>query len=120
LHASGALDDSDLQEPLVYKVPDSREGWVESLKLLIDYYLVPGSRRVIFDYSGIRPAGTPLKTFGGTSAGSGPLREMHEELEKVFQNNYGKPFGCRAINDISCIIAKAVVSGNIRRSSTIS
>lgn len=30
----------ELRKPIVYEIPDSREGWVESLKLLIDSYFI--------------------------------------------------------------------------------
>lgn len=103
-----------------FLIPDSREGWVEALKKFLESYFVPGAVRPNLDYSAIRPAGEPLKTFGGTSCGSGPLQEMFTTLEKVLDPAAGKLISTRIINDIFCIIAKAVVSGNIRRSSSIS
>jgi hypothetical protein len=32
-------------------IDDSREGWVDSLKLLLQSYLLPNSKRIKFDYS---------------------------------------------------------------------
>jgi hypothetical protein len=48
------------KRPLVYQIPDSREGWVESVRLLIDSYFLPNPP-VDFDYNLIRPAGSPIK-----------------------------------------------------------
>jgi hypothetical protein len=42
------------------KIPDSREGWVESVRLLLDSYF-HGQACPEFDYSLIRLAGTPIK-----------------------------------------------------------
>lgn len=64
--------------PRVFTIEDSREGWVESLKVLLQSYLYEGQRAIIFDYSKIRQAGIPLKTFGGQSSGPAPLKHMHE------------------------------------------
>ena len=36
-----------------------------------------------FDYSAIRAYGEPIKGFGGTSAGHGPLKELHENLTSL-------------------------------------
>ncbi len=43
-------------------IPDTREGWVESVSLLINAYLIADKKNPIFDYSVIRPAGVPIKT----------------------------------------------------------
>lgn len=46
--------------PIKFVVPDSREGWVESLRLLLEAHF-KGVSRPEFDYSIIRPRGTPIK-----------------------------------------------------------
>jgi adenosylcobalamin-dependent ribonucleoside-triphosphate reductase len=110
-----------------FVVEDSREGWVNAVKTQIGYFLSssPSSSsssrgRPIFDYSNIRAKGTPLKTFGGTASGSQPLIELLENIDSIFNKSRGQLFSGRHINDIFCLIAKCVVSGNIRRSSMIS
>src|SRR5690606_34322100 len=55
-------------------IEDSREGWVDSVTRLVNAYLVPGLPHPWFDYSEIRPAGEPIRTFGGTAAGPEPLK----------------------------------------------
>ena len=46
--------------PELVKIPDSREGWVESVRLLLDSYF-HGNPCPEFDYSLIRKAGEPIK-----------------------------------------------------------
>jgi ribonucleoside-triphosphate reductase (thioredoxin) len=50
------------------------QGWVDSLRELLNVYLHPHAahRRPppSFDYSLVRPAGEPIKGFGGTSQGA--------------------------------------------------
>jgi ribonucleoside-diphosphate reductase alpha chain len=69
----------------VYVIPDSREGWVDSLiKLMCAYIDSPryGKNKFPeFDYSEIRPTGEPITGFGGTASGPGPLKQMHERIE---------------------------------------
>ena len=69
----------------VFVVPDTREGWVDSLRVLLESYLFPHKKNIEFDYTKIRPPGTPLKTFGGVCQGSKPLQELHESVRQVFE-----------------------------------
>jgi ribonucleotide reductase alpha subunit len=103
-----------------YEIPDTREGWVDSLRILLSSYLYPGRPKALFDYSKIRPPGVPLKTFGGQSSGPGPLIDMHKLLEKRFDDKLEKDgdmskVTSRDIVDIMNIIGRCVIAGNIRR-----
>lgn len=102
----------------VYVITDDREGWVESVRLLINSYL-RANRQISFDYSQIRPAGLPIKGFGGTSSGYEPLEKLHRQLEGMFEQRIGEEVGTRVIVDIVNLIGTMVVSGNIRRSATL-
>ena len=68
-----------IQEPQytndVLVIDDSREGWVDSVHMLLDGFLT-GAKVPKFDYSAIRPEGALIHGFGGTSSGSGPLIEQ--------------------------------------------
>lgn len=101
-----------------YVIPDSREGWVESTRRLINAYLSNGELAE-FDYSEIRPSGAPIKTFGGTAAGPEPLIKLHEKLVEIFERNIGKTLDTLMIMDIANLIGVCVVSGNVRRSAEL-
>ena len=101
-----------------YEIPDTREGWVESLKLLLESYF-HSTAEVQFDYSKIRPEGEPIKGFGGVSSGHEPLQEIHEEIRKVLNKNVENPISTTAIVDIMNLIGKCVVAGNVRRTAEI-
>lgn len=102
----------------VYQIPDSREGWAESIRLLINSYL--RTNRVIqFDYSLIRPYGEPIKGFGGTASGPEPLIKVHRQITHILDNRTGEVFDARAIVDMVNLIGTCVVAGNVRRSATI-
>jgi len=103
---------------LTYQIPDTREGWVESLELLLDAFFY-GKKIPEFDYSIIRPYGTPIKGFGGTSSGYGPLKEMHESIKKLLLDRIDEFLSSTDIVDIMNLIARCVVSGNCRRSAMI-
>ena len=102
----------------IYEIPDTREGWVESLRLLLESYF-HGTAPVGFDYSKVRPAGVPIKGFGGVSSGPEPLKEVHEDIIKVLENNEGEPITITTIVDIMNLIGKCVVAGNVRRTAEI-
>ena len=101
-----------------YVIPDTREGWVESLRLLLETYF-HGQPEVNFDYSEVRPAGVPIKGFGGVSSGPEPLMEVHESIKEVLEKNSGEPITITTIVDIMNLIGKCVVAGNVRRTAEI-
>jgi len=102
-----------------YVVPDTREGWVKSLELVLNAYLKSDSKAPIFDYKEVRPAGTPIKTFGGTAAGHEPLEKLHNHITKLFTGRAGEKVTRRDIADIGNMIGVCVVSGNVRRSAEL-
>ena len=120
----GADKEFKIYKPLdagiyVYEVPDTREGWVESLTMLLNSYLKPEMNRVGFDYRYVRPAGAPIKTFGGTAAGHEPLEKLHNHIVKLFESREGQLLTRTDIADIGNLIGVCVVSGNVRRSAEL-
>jgi len=103
----------------IFVIPDTREGWVESLKLLLNNYCTDSDYIVDFDYSLIRKAGEPIKTFGGVSSGAEPLIKLHEQLKEILNNRYNQYLTETNIADIMNLIGVCVVSGNVRRSAQI-
>ena len=101
-----------------YVIPDTREGWVESLKLLLESYF-HGTAEIQFDYTKIRALGEPIKGFGGVSSGHEPLEEIHVEIRKVLNRNVGEPITVTTIVDIMNLVGKCVVAGNVRRTAEI-
>ena len=107
-------------EPAItFVVPDDREGWVESTRLLINSFLRPNQSIQEFDYSQVRPAGAPIKGFGGVASGPGPLITLHDRIRQVIGGRSGEMLDSRAIVDIINLIGTCVVAGNVRRSATL-
>lgn len=108
------------RKKIEFVVPDSREGWVESVRLLLKSYTTPASASVKFDYSKIRKPGTRLQGFGGTASGPAPLIELHERIS-LYCEEYqsGVIDSTRLVADFQNAIGACVVAGNIRRSAEI-
>ncbi len=100
-----------------FVVPDTIEGWSDALHQLI-LAAVEG-RRVLFDYSSIRPAGAPLRTSGGKAPGPEPLFHSLTRIEHIVQRAAGRRLRPIEAYDILMWAAKAVLSGGVRRSATI-
>lgn len=103
----------------VYEIPDTREGWVESVRLLLNSYLRTGQAKQKFNYDLIRPFGSPIKGFGGVASGPEPLIKLHDQINKVIGGRIGEKLDARAIVDIVNLIGTCVVAGNVRRSATL-
>ncbi|KAJ1664668.1 hypothetical protein EV178_003912 [Coemansia sp. RSA 1646] len=113
---------STSKKPTVYRIPDSREGWVESVRLLINSYLDPTNDNKVhyaFDYGAVRPAGQPIRGFGGMASGPKPLAELHAAIRSTLQRNATKPLSVTSIVDLMNLVGKCVVSGNVRRTAEI-
>ena len=61
-------------EPFV--VGDTREGWVELIRTVLNAFVGRGAYPLAIDYSKVRGRGEPLKTFGGTASGPKPLHDL--------------------------------------------
>ncbi len=110
----------DKSRPVPYVIPDSREGWVASVRLLIDSY-TKGGAWFAFDYDEIRPEGSPIHGFGGTASGPAPLIELHERVEGYLDDYCeGSNDQTRCVADVMNAIGACVVAGNVRRSAEIS
>jgi len=103
----------------IYEIPDTREGWVESVRLLINSFLRQNQSIQEFNYNLIRPLGAPIKGFGGVASGPAPLIDLHTRIRNVIGSRAGEVLDSRAIVDIVNLIGTCVVSGNVRRSATL-
>lgn len=118
----GALKDFSISEPgeeYSFVIPDTREGWAEALERTINSYLKPNQKKPVFDYSEIRPYGTPIKTFGGTASGPDPLIKLITKVDEILSKRVGNSLTGVDIADIVNLIGVCVVSGNVRRSATL-
>ena len=103
----------------IYEIPDTREGWVESVRLLVNSFLRQNQPIQEFNYDLIRPLGAPIKGFGGVASGPAPLIDLHTRIRNVIGSRAGELLDSRAIVDIVNLIGTCVVSGNVRRSATL-
>ena len=89
---NGQVMKPNKKNKFTFIVPDSREGWADSVKMLLEAYIPDKSsgkvkKFPIFDYSKLRSKGTPLKTFGGISSGPAPLIKLHARIE-IYLDTY--------------------------------
>ena len=103
---------------IVIQVADSKLGWAKALKELIGLLYIGQIPR--WDLSKVRPAGAPLKTFGGRASGPEPLENLFNFCTTIFQNANGRKLSSIECHDIVCKIAEIVVVGGVRRSALIS
>ncbi len=102
-----------------FLVNDSIEGWADAVKGLMRSYFHGGSK-LRFDYSDIRPKGSPLKTTGGTAPGPQPLKECLVKIDGILrEKETGDKLTTIEVHDIVCHIADAVLAGGIRRAALI-
>ena len=99
-------------------VADSKLGWAKGLKELVGMLYIGQIPR--WDLAKIRPAGAPLKTFGGRASGPEPLENLFNFAVNIFKNAAGRKLSSLEAHDLVCKIAEVVVVGGVRRSALIS
>ena len=99
-------------------VADSKLGWAKAYKELLS--LLWQGQIPKWDLSNVRPAGSPLKTFGGRASGPEPLEDLFMFTINTFQSAFGRKLKSVEAHDIVCKIAEIVVVGGVRRSALIS
>jgi ribonucleoside-triphosphate reductase len=107
-----------LEKDLTIGVEDSKEGWADAYRQLIEE-LYSGSIPK-WDVSKVRPAGARLETFGGRASGSDPLVSLFEHTSEVFRFAAGRQLEPVEVHSIMCKIGEVVVVGGVRRSAMIS
>lgn len=119
----------DKTDTELFVIPDSREGWIESVIRLTSSYIdsprYGKSKFPVFDYSLIRQSGLPIHGFGGISSGPEPLIKLHSRIETYLDNfcqgyievnGVQKPYNhTRLVADLFNAVGCCVVAGNVRR-----
>jgi ribonucleoside-triphosphate reductase len=108
---------------ITYVIQDTIEGWADSVEALLSCYFrntIFSGRKIIFDYSRIRPEGAPLKTSGGKAPGYKGLKAAHKKikelLDHIIEEEHVKRIRTIHVYDILMHCADAVLSGGVRRS----
>ena len=99
-------------------VSDSKLGWAKALRELI--FLLAAGQIPKWNLSRVRPAGSPLKTFGGRASGPEPLEDLFKFCVNIFQGAAGRKLTSLEAHDVCCKIAEIVVVGGVRRSALLS
>jgi len=110
----------------VFTIADSIEGWADGAKTLLSSYCRHRSldpewfgHRVVFDYSLIRPKGSPI-TGGFLAPGPDGLRQSFDRIGAMLDEAIGtkdrNPFSSLLAYDLFMHLSDAVLSGGIRRS----
>jgi adenosylcobalamin-dependent ribonucleoside-triphosphate reductase len=101
-------------------VGDSRQGWVDSLKTLLQLAFENDEfESVEFNFNHVRPYGDRIKGFGGTASGYAPLQKMLHEVHTIIADAPHAKLRPIDAMDIMCCIGNCVVAGNVRRSAEI-
>ena len=123
-------------EEVVYQIPDTIEGWSDSLGVLLSSYFVErqefpefAGKLVRFDYSLIREKGSAISSGMGRAPGPEPLKRSLEKIRGLLDALTGGTAGgageeslaLRSIDayDILMHASDAVLSGGVRRSACI-
>ena len=102
----------------VIHVTDSKIGWAKAFRELIA--MLYSGQVPKWDVSGVRPAGSALRTFGGRASGPEPLVDLFLFTVEIFRTSAGRRLSSIECHDLCCKIAQIVVVGGVRRSALIS
>lgn len=95
-------------------IEDSQEGWARSVNQLMN--ALYAGYDIEFDYSLIRPSGSPLKIKGGFASGSKPLQDIHGAMRRIVKSAQGRKLKSIEVYDLMNWMLEAGISGATRRS----
>jgi ribonucleoside-triphosphate reductase len=102
-----------------HRIDDSREGWVDALRQVLDLSQ-SGGGKLVLDVSDVRPRGSIIAGFGGVASGPGVLVELLVNATEVINECVGRPLTSLDAMAIDHEIAACVVAGGVRRSARMS
>ena len=105
-----------------YVVEDSREGWVDLVRTILNSFVGKNSYPINIDYSKVRPRGAKINGFGGVASGPEPLIDLIENISTIlWEEGRSEPrfITSSQIVDIFNYIGKCVVAGGVRRTAEI-
>ena len=110
---------------VTFVVEDSIEGWADTVEALLNCYFrntAYSGRKIVFDYSRIRPEGSKIKTGGGKAPGYKGLKKSLQKIKALLDYIIEEKGQTRLhpmnAYDIVMHCADAVLSGGIRRAAT--
>lgn len=112
------IPDELYQSDSVIRVADSKIGWASAFREMLA--LLYAGKIPSWDVSGVRPAGSRLKIFGGRASGPEPLEDLFRFTIELFRKARGRRFNSLEVHDLVCKIADIVVVGGVRRSALLS
>ena len=98
------INEEFFETDTVIIVSDSKLGWAKALRELI--FLLAAGQIPKWNLSRIRPAGAPLKTFGGRASGPEPLEDLFKFCVNIFREAAGRKLTSLEAHDICCKIAE--------------
>jgi len=107
------------ESELPFVVEDTREGWVDLIRTVLNSFVGKGYYPCSIDYSQVRPLGAPIKGFGGVASGPGPLKTLVGNLTALLTVDDVTKISSSQIVDIFNYIGKCVVAGGVRRTAEI-
>lgn len=104
-----------------YIIPDSREGWCDSTRALIQAHREQGALKPRFIYDKIREEGAPIRGFGGVCSGPAPLIKFHKQIEELLEMYACEEWYDSVLlkTDLANCAGCCVVAGNVRRSAEL-
>lgn len=98
---------------ITFIVPDTTEGWADAVYYGLETWFA--GKDLDYDFSRIRPAGSPLVTKGGRASGPDVLITSLAKIKEIVLSRQGMKLRPIDAHDIMCHIAKCIVSGGVRR-----
>lgn len=102
-----------------FVVEDSREGWCNLLRTVLNAHVGATTLPRVIDYSQVRPEGAKINGFGGVASGPEPLEKMINQIISLLTVDKPTPITSSMIVDIHNMVGACVVAGGVRRTAEI-
>ena len=80
----------DIRDGMAHDILDTDEGWIKSVELMINQYLVPNHPAVAFHYDKLRTYGTTMRTVLHVPAEPSTLSHIHLRIRNLLGGRGGE------------------------------
>jgi ribonucleoside-triphosphate reductase len=102
-----------------FVVEDSREGWCDYLRNLLQSLVDSATPFPVADYKLVRPKGSKINGFGGTASGPEALEQLTSRIRRLAELYGESVIDSRFIVDVANSVGECVVAGGVRRTAEI-
>ena len=104
LQSTFKIQTPDSRDGMAHDIIDTDEGWIRSVELMINQYLMPNHPATAFHYDKLRTYGTTMRTIFHVPAEPSTLSHIHFRIRRLLGGSGGELLTSEDVHQLSRIM----------------